>query len=106
MNQDDDLEDRQFEPEYGLFSKGIKTAASKLTGDLVVIAIAMVTLGWVAIRMGESGSWAGAMVATVMIFLLAFAVLLLSGRRYAQDERVEAHRADAPIKSETEARRE
>lgn len=106
MNQPHDLGDRQFEPEYRLFSHGIKTAASKLTGDLVVIAVAEVTLGWVAIRLGESGSWAGAVVAIVMIFLLAFALLLLSGRRYAQVEEVDAHRTDAPTESETEDRGE
>ena len=106
MNQPHDLGDRQLEPEYRLFSQGIKTAASKLTGDLVVIAVAEVTLGWVAIRLGESGSWAGAVVAMVMIFLLALALLLLSGRRYVQDEGVEARWADAPTESETEDRGE
>ena len=104
MNQPHDLGDRQLEPEYRLFSHGIKTAASKLTGDLFVIAVAEVTLGWVAIRLGQSGSWAGAVVAIVMIFLLALATLLLSGRRYAQVERLETHRADAPTESETEDR--
>ena len=106
MNQPHDLGDRQLEPEYRLFSHGIRTAASKLTGDLVVIAVAEVTLGWVAVRLGESGSWTGAIVAIVMIFLLALALLLLSGRRYAQDEGLNAHGADAPTESKTEDRGE
>lgn len=106
MNQPHDLGDRQFEPDYPLFSQGIKTAASKLTGSLVVIAVAVVTLGWVAVRLGESGSSTGAVVAIVMIFLLAFALLLLSGRRYAQVEEVAADRTNAPTESETEDRGE
>jgi hypothetical protein len=106
MDQPRDQGNRQFEPDYRFFSHGIGTAASKLTGVLAVIVVAILTLGWVAIQLGRSGWWVGAIVAMVLLFLLAIMPWLRSGQVHAQDTGVDQSRANTPPESETDGRGE
>ncbi len=103
MDQPRDRGESQLKPDYPLFSEGIKTAASKLTGSLVVLGIAVITLGWVAVQLGESGWWAGSIMAIVMIGLLALTPLLLSKTGYAEDKRVDSQRPDPSTESEADS---
>lgn len=89
MDQPRDRGDSQIKPDYRLFSEGLKTAVSKLTGAHVVVGIGVITLGWVAVSLGESGWWIGSIAAAVMIVVLALTPLLLSSRGHAKNNRVD-----------------
>lgn len=102
MDQPNDRGGSQLKPDYRLFSEGIKIAASKLTGSLVLLCIAVITLGWVAVSLGESGWWVGSIAAMVMIVLLALTPLLLSRKGHAKDKRVDSQSTGAAIESEAD----
>lgn len=102
MDRPNDRGESQLKPNYQLFNEGIKTAASKLTGALVVDGIAVMTLGWVAVSLGESGWWVGSITAMVLIVVLALTPLLLSRQGHAKDKRVDSQSTGASIESEAD----